>query len=229
MIGKIIIGVLIIAVGLALLFGLTFFLLPKKLIHYVYSYDVKEGELSSDFSYYVSERENKDVFDSYHIFYDKNASQKVLHIDFKEEIHRVKFYVIFFDYADKPIQCKEYLVEDAQFQNEITVPMQTRGAYVQVMENEDTVYVKQMPLVLDNTHLIIASLIYGLLSSVCTFICTIGYMTFAFSDPFAMFSTKFLALFVVLLSTFLLFSIGAFFLIRLAEKNRLKEKQEANL
>ncbi len=222
-------GFLFILLGTILLLAVTFFILPKFLIRYVYQDGIKEGEKSSDFTYYLSEKENQDVFDSYRIFYDKKAAKKVLQIDFKEEIHRVKFYVIFFDYASHPIECKEYVVEDAQFRNEILAPINARGAYVQVMELEDTVFVKKTPLVLDMMHLIIASVLYGILAAGCAFVCGIGFVWMVNGAIYSIFEMRFPFLFIMILISFVLFTIGGFFLIRYTERERLGEKKEANV
>lgn len=222
-------GFLFILLGTVLLLFVTFIVLPKFLIRYVYQDGIKEGEKSSDFTYYVAEKENQDIFDSYRIFYDKKAAKKVLQIDFKEEIHRVKFYVIFFDYANKPIECKECVVEDAQFRNEVLAPINARGAYVQVMEHEDIVFVKKTPLVLDMKHLIIASVLYGILAAACAFVCGIGFVWMVNGVIYSIFEMRSPFLFIMILISFILFTVGGFFLIRLAEKDRLGEKKEANV
>ena len=212
-------GIIIVIVGLVLLFGLTFYILPKKLIRFKFLSDVKEGDLAPDYSYYVAEKENKEVFDSYRIFVDKSSRKKVLKIDFREEIHRVEFYVIFFDFSGHPFGCKKYVVDDAQTQDEVVVPDGTRGAFVQTMSVEENVYHTMMPWVLTSQNLIVASIWYAVLATVCLFVSGWGMM-FLTGAWFNAFVIMIMAILVMLA-----FGIGAYFLIRLTLKDRIFSKE----
>ncbi len=209
-------GIALIAAGVLLLFGVTFYVLPKKLIRFKFLSDVKEGEFAPDYSYYVAEKENKEVFDSYHICIEKSSHRKFLKIDFKEEIHRVEFYVVFFDFSGHPFGCKKYVVDDAQLQDEVIIPEGTRGAYLQVMSVEENVYRTLMPWILDTRGLIFAAVWYSILATVCTFLAGWGLMFI--TDAWAWFNA--FSVMIMAVVVFILYGVGSYFLIRLTLKDR---------
>ncbi len=228
---NIFLGISYVILGIAILSLFSFFVFPKKVLKYQILPTMRPESIKDDLSCFVPTKENAEFIDSYGICIGKENGHKFASIKYKENVHQIKFYLVFFDVTGKAFDVRVVDVADTQIDKSsiIDIPLKTRGLFLQVISADGTNYDDKLPIYYTNKQLIIASLIHSALITVVSLFIAFGFI-FAFvltlGDVLGIMFDYFPFYSIAIIATYAI-SFGACYLfLRLSKKKYIKSEEE---
>lgn len=223
-------GISYIVLGIAVLLLLSFFLFPKVVLKYQILPTVKPESTKEDLSAFVPSKENAEYIDSYGICVGKEGGHKFATIKYKENVHQIKFYLVFFDVTGKAFDVRVVDIADTQIAKSglIDIPLKTRGLFLQVISADGTEYDDKLPIYYTNKKLIIASLIHSVFVTIISLFITFGFL-FIFTylgDSFAIMFNNLLFSSLAILATYGISFGTCYLFLRLSKKNYIKSEED---
>lgn len=223
-------GIVICLAAIGLYFLYIKVIVPKSFLRFKYLSSVAEGDLNEDHTKYIGEKSNGEFVTSYSLSVDRRIGKKYIKIEFSQDFHYVKLYVILFNGKHQPIGFRTIEVEDVQMAVDKYIPIDNNvcGLYIQTIQADEAKFDKTYPCYIKLKNIVLASVFIGLMTFICSRIFYLGF-TFAFNNDFntslsyLIDNGKTFWFLVVSGATWLVSTLVSFIVLRVSYKHYLSE------